>query len=63
MTTDEIQRILEQNNYNIDGETYIRIFSSSPQIDHLAYNSYGNFTECWDNTGRYFRFKVYNREY
>jgi len=59
MTTGEIQRVLEQNNYDIDHKTYILISTTSPQIDHIKYNPWGNFTECWDNTGRYFRFNVH----
>jgi hypothetical protein len=40
MYSHEIQRILEENNYNIDSETYIDICQSSPQICHVKYDPF-----------------------
>ena len=36
----EIQKVLEENNYNIDSETYIDICQNSPQICHVKYDAF-----------------------
>lgn len=58
----EIENILKQNQNNIDSETYLHICSTSPQLDHIHYEPYGNYFEMWSNTGTYFRFTVYHKE-
>lgn len=58
----EITQILQQNQYNIDSETYLRICSSSPQLNHIKYNAYEQCYEMWSKEGNYFRFTVYYKE-
>ena len=36
----EIQKVLEENNHNIDSETYIDICQNSPQICHVKYDAF-----------------------
>lgn len=57
----EIQQILESNNYNINSETYLNILSTSPQIERVKYNPYGNYFETWASD-RYWKFSVYRKE-
>lgn len=57
----EITQILQQNQNNIDSETYLHICSTSPQLNHIKYDPYGNFFEMWSNGGTYFKFTVVNK--
>lgn len=58
----EINQILQQNQNNIDSETYLHICSTSPQINYIKYEPYGNFFEMWSNDGMHFKFTVYRKE-
>lgn len=58
----EITQILQQNQYNIDSETYLYICSTSPQLNHIKFELYGNYVEMWSEDGTYFRFTVYRKE-
>ena len=58
----EITKILQQNQNNIDSEIYLHITSTSPQINHIKYDPYGNFFEMWSENGTYFKFTVCNKE-
>ena len=55
----EISKILENNNYNIDSQTYLHICKSSPQITHIKYDPYTNNFEMWDKENNYWKFTVY----
>lgn len=57
----EITNILQQNQYKIDSETYLHICSTSPQLNHIKYEPYGNFFEMWSNEN-YWKFSVYRKE-
>ena len=58
----EITQILQQNQNNIDSETYLYICSTSPQLNHIKYEPYGNFFEMWSKYGNYWKFTVYHEE-
>lgn len=58
----EITQILQQNNNNIDSETYLNICRTSPQLNHIKYEPYGNYFEMWSNDENYFKFTVYHKE-
>lgn len=63
MYTWEIEQIMQQNNYNIDSETYINICLSSPQINHVEYYSYENCFEININEeNKNWKFKVHRKE-
>ena len=54
----EINQFLEQRNYNIDSEDYIKICNSSSQISKIKYEPFGNYFEMWTSDGYYWKFKV-----
>ena len=58
----EIDEILKNNNFNIDSGTYINICNTSPQINYIKYEPYGQYFEMWDCNGKYWKFKVYKKE-
>ena len=41
----EIDKILNENNFTINAETYIQIISTSPQINHIKYQAFGDYFE------------------
>lgn len=43
----EIDRIIRENNNMIKSDIYIDICKTSPQIDHIKYNSFENIIEMW----------------
>lgn len=57
----EISNILIENNYNIPSNIYEMILSS-PQIDHVKYDSYGDYFEIWTDDGCYWKFTIYYLE-
>ena len=59
MTSEEICRIMKQNNNHIPSHLYIMILNSSQQIDHIVYQSYGDYYEMWDCNGWYWRCMVF----
>lgn len=62
MYSHEIQRILEENNYNIDSETYIDICQNSPQICHVKYDTFQDNFLIETSDGYQFYFKVYPKQ-
>lgn len=58
----EISQILQDNNYNIESNTYIKICITSPQITHVKFEPCGQFYEMWDNENNYWKFTVYRKE-
>lgn len=57
----EIQMILEENNYIIDSNTYIKICNKSPQISSIKYNPYTNHFKICTNDNFQWEFSV-NKE-
>lgn len=57
----EISNILMENNYNIPSKIYEMILSS-PQIDHVKYDSFGDCFEIWTSDGCYWKFTIYLEE-
>ncbi len=57
----EIDKLLQEQNYNINSETYINICATSPQIKRVKYTPYGNYYEIWASDG-YWKFTVYRKE-
>ena len=58
----EIQRILEENNYNIDSEIYINICQNSPQIYHVKYDAFQDNFLIETRDGYQFYFKVFPKQ-
>ena len=58
----EIQKILEENNYNIDSETYIDICQNSPQICHVKYDDFQDNFLIETSDGYQFYFKVFPKQ-
>ena len=58
----EIQKVLEENNYNIDSETYIDICQNSPQIYHVKYDAFQDNFLIETSDGYQFYFKVYPKQ-
>lgn len=55
----EIDSIIKQNNYIIYSDIYINICSTSPQINHIKYEPFGNYFEVWTSDGYYWKIKVF----
>ena len=49
MYTWKINKILEENNRNIDSRTYANICETSPQISEVKYNAFANNFEIRTN--------------
>ena len=58
----EIQKVLEENNHNIDSETYIDICQNSPQICHVKYDAFQDNFLIETTDGYQFYFKVYPKQ-
>ena len=54
----EIDAVIKQNNYIVSSDIYINICSTSPQINHIHYDSFGNYFEIWTSDEYYWRFQV-----
>ena len=59
MYSHEIQQLFELRNYLISNIEYLNIIDTSPQINHVRYNSYSDEFETWTNDNYYFKYKVY----
>lgn len=55
----EINRYIEERNYNISNHEYIYICKNCPQINHVKYDAWSNKFEMWSNEGNYWCFSVY----
>ena len=58
----EIDKILNENNFEINAETYIQIISSSPQIIRTHYEAFGDYFEIWTEDRYYWKFMVERKE-
>lgn len=58
----EITNIMQSHNYIIDSNIYIEILETSPQLNHIKYDPYGDCIEMWDTESNYWKFKVYPEE-
>ena len=54
----EIDKILNENSFEINAETYIQIISTSPQINHIKYQAFGDYFEVWTDDRYEWKFKV-----
>ena len=54
----EIDKILSENNFAINAETYIQIISTSPQIIHIHYEAFGDYFEICTSDKYYWKFQV-----
>ena len=55
----EIDKILNENNFIINAETYIQIISTSPQINHIKYQAFGDYFELWTDDRYEWKFRVF----
>ena len=55
----EIDKILNENDFAINAETYIQIISTSPQIIHIHYEAFGDYFEIWTEDRYEWKFKVF----
>ena len=58
MYTWEIEKKLNENNFNIKVEDYIKICNTSPQITRCSYNPYSGNFQLWAD-GKNYIFKVH----
>lgn len=59
----EINRYLEERNYNLSNAEYVHICNTCPQINCIKYNAWSNMYEMWTDDGNYWMFRVYwNKE-
>ena len=58
----EIDKILNENNFTINAETYIQIISTSPQINHIKYQAFGDYFEIYTEDMGYWKFRVARKE-
>lgn len=61
MYSHEITNIVNQYSQNIPSTLYVKIIQTSPQINHVKYDPYGNYYEMWDEKGVYWKYSVYNK--
>ena len=54
----EIDKILNENNFAINAETYIQIISTSPQINHINYQAFDDYFKIWTDDRYEWKFKV-----
>lgn len=54
----EIEDKLKSQNYNIDSDTYIHIFKTSPQIIRAKYNPFEENFDIWTNDNYHWAFRV-----
>ena len=59
MYSNEIDSIMKQNGYIISANTYINICSTSPQINHIKYQAFGDYFEVWTDDRYEWKFKVF----
>lgn len=57
----EIDKLLAEYNYVIPVQLYIKIISSSPQINHVKYDTFSNDFHIWTDDDKYWKIKVYNK--
>ena len=55
----EIDKIFNENNFAINAETYIQIISTSPQINHIKYQAFGDYIEIWTDDRCEWKFRVF----
>ena len=58
----EIDKILNENNFKINAETYINIISTSPQINHVKYQAFGDYFEIYTEDMGYWKFRVERKD-
>lgn len=60
MYSHEIQRTLENYNYNLPASKYDEVCNpnNNPQISRLKYESFGNYFEMWTNDNHYWKFNI-----
>lgn len=59
MTNDEIEEFVEEKNYNLTLQDYIKIVSTSPQINHIFYEK--PYFNIFTDDNREFKVKVKTR--
>jgi len=55
----EITKVMEKYNYCLPSQVYLDLTESSPQINHVAFDSCNSRFAMWDNEGEYWSFVVY----
>lgn len=58
----EIKSTLEKYQYDLPSDLYMHICATSPQINHIKYNPYGDYFEIWTNDDNYWKFSVHLKE-
>lgn len=53
----EIDEFLRENNYRINYDDYIKIQTSSPQIDHVKFDPYNDHFTMWTIDGYIYEFQ------
>lgn len=62
MYSHEIDKVLNENNYDIGANTYLHICRTSPQLNHIKYDAYSNKFQMWSNDGYHWEFVVHRED-
>lgn len=57
----EITELTQKYKNTLPSDVYINICRTSPQIDHIKYEPYGEQYDMWDKDGNHWNFKVENK--
>ena len=55
----EIQRYLEERNYNLSNKEYFYVCNTCPQINHIKYDAWSNKFDLWTMDGSHWAISVY----
>ena len=58
MYSHEIEDLLRIRKYILTNEEYLKICSTSPQIDHIKYNAYEDCLDIYTNDKHHFKIKI-----
>lgn len=59
----EIQKTMEDYNYDLPSNVVMEIKKSSPQVIREKYNAFDGMFEMWTNDSCYWRYKVHPGTY
>lgn len=62
MYSHEIDKVLNENNYDIGANLYMEICRTSPQLNHIKYDAYSNKFQMWSSDGYHWEFAVHRED-
>lgn len=62
MYSHEIDKVLNENNYDIGSNMYMYICRTSPQLNHIKYDAYSDKFQMWSSDGYHWEFAVHRED-